>query len=261
MATCFPSRAPMVCGKFHRFWNPSAMACHSSGVVGGVITSSIYSSHIAWQTSRTTMDNEFGGMRQPYCSSENFAPEARCLSVTANLSPGSSGDRNLVCCFVRRSSTRLNISLYISGGILMKFLKAVGSSCRSSTISWWYTPNCWRRRIQPLIQTPLLRRPGRPPICCRRCTCNARSRFSWSRWRWRWANIYRIRSLSMVEQVSTGPREQWMSSECLTISILFIHWDLETRWISRFERAHCKTNGNRPLWRRYGDGGTVRGRH
>ena len=135
MATCFPSRAPMVCGKFHRFRNPSAMAYHYSGVVGGVITSSIYSSHIAWQTSRTTMEIVFGGIRQPYWSSVYFAPEARCLSETANLSPGSSGSRYDVCYFVRRCSIRVNISSYISGGILIKFLNAVGSSRRSSTIS------------------------------------------------------------------------------------------------------------------------------
>ena len=112
-----------------------AMACHSSGVVGGVITSSIYSSQIAWQTSRTTMEIVFGGMRQTYWSSVYFAPEAMCLSETANSSTGSSGSRYDVCCFVRRCSIRVSISSYISGGVLIKFLKAVGSSSRSSTIS------------------------------------------------------------------------------------------------------------------------------
>ena len=51
MATCLPSRASTAWGIFHLFLKTSSIGVHSSGVMGQVMTSSLYSSTMAWQTS------------------------------------------------------------------------------------------------------------------------------------------------------------------------------------------------------------------
>ena len=59
-----------------------------------------------------------------------------------------------VCCSMMREEIRCKSSSNISGGILMKLMKAASSSRRSSIISWsWsYRPNWGRRSIQGRVQ-------------------------------------------------------------------------------------------------------------
>lgn len=67
-------------------------------------------------------------------------PEAKCLRQMANFIPGSIGSRKKVCCFSILGPTLASISSNISGGMRMKFLKAVWSSLLSSISNWSYMP-------------------------------------------------------------------------------------------------------------------------
>ena len=64
-----------------------------------------------------------------------------------------------VCCFAMHGEIRSKSSSNISGGILMKLMKAASSSRRSFTISWSYRPNWGRRGIQGQVQQIRRRRP------------------------------------------------------------------------------------------------------
>ena len=68
MATCFPSIAPLAWGTFHFLWKSSAVACHSSDVVGREMTSSLYTSTIAWHTFGTRRDMVFRATLKSYCT-------------------------------------------------------------------------------------------------------------------------------------------------------------------------------------------------
>lgn len=154
-ATCFPSMAPMVWGKFHLLIQSSASCLHPASVLGGVICSSIYSSTIASHTSLTTLLMVLWGTLQEYCMSVYLAPDARCLRVRATLRPGSSGFLKFVVFLVILGVNRWTTSSNMVGGILMKFWKDLGSSFLSSTMSLSYMPSSTRLVIQGLTQTDL----------------------------------------------------------------------------------------------------------
>lgn len=156
------------------------------GVSGGASISSRNTCTIASQTSRTMRLMVFCGTRLPYCISLYVEPDAMCQRVRLHASrkykcadvglhvnvmatfykPGSKGARQLVVSFVSVGLSLLTSSSNISGGILMKFLKARGSSFVSFTISLSYIPSCglwlihWRTHmaltLRRLISTILL---------------------------------------------------------------------------------------------------------
>ena len=126
MAMCFPSMAATQFVKFHFLRKPSASYTHSSDVEGAVITSSIYSSHVAKHASLTTAERVLSGTTQEYCISEYLAPETKWRRVAANLRRGSKGSLHQVYCFRMRWRILSKILSYISTGIHMNFLKACG---------------------------------------------------------------------------------------------------------------------------------------
>jgi len=88
MPVCFPSMAPMTCGKFHWFWKPRATSFQPSGVVGQTRTSEEYSSMMAWHTSGMNMLMVLKATLKEYASDLQLSPVARYLRVKASFSPG-----------------------------------------------------------------------------------------------------------------------------------------------------------------------------
>jgi hypothetical protein len=77
--------------KFYPVMNWLAIPRQASGVLGGVITSSRYSSTIAWHTLQTRTEIVLDGTRHPNFMSAYLDPEAKCRSVTASFRPGLMG--------------------------------------------------------------------------------------------------------------------------------------------------------------------------
>ena len=154
-ATCLPSMAPMVWGKFHCWYHSSASCRQPCSVVGGNICLSRYSSTMASQTSLTTKLIVLWGTLHAYCMSLYLAPDARWRRVSATFKTDSRGVRQLVVCLVILGVSLSTISSNMAGGILIKFWNDLWSSFRSSTIKRSYRPCSTLRPIHGLTQTHL----------------------------------------------------------------------------------------------------------
>ena len=109
--------------------NLSDIARYPSGVVGQVITSSMYSSTTGWQTPLTASDWVLWGTLQAYFMvGSQRQGDANLVRASGQL-PG---------CLVILEPTLASSPSNISVGIRMTFLKDFWSSFRSSTKSWSY---------------------------------------------------------------------------------------------------------------------------
>ena len=136
----------------HAIWYSFAISCYSFEAVGQVITSSLYSSTIAWHYSWIEVEIVFRATRKPNCSVGYLSPAAKCHKVIASLKPGSKDFLHNVLFFWILGLTLLRSLSNISGCIRRKLKRTrqiiryrateCTSSILSSAISRSYWPYC-----------------------------------------------------------------------------------------------------------------------
>ena len=107
-----------------------------------VITSSLYSSTIAWHNSGMKVEVVFLATRKPNCSVVYLYPAAKCRKIIASFTLGSKDFLHNVLFFWIRGSTLFSSSSDISGCIRRKLKNECTSSILSSAISRSYWSYC-----------------------------------------------------------------------------------------------------------------------
>ena len=134
----FPIKAPWAWQKFQRVAKLQATSFHSSSVLGQLITSSLYSSAMAPQTSRTIRPMLLLDTQKPCIRVLKLMPVARYLRVMASFNPGVKARLKLESVFSSLGVNLASSSWNMAGSILSMFLNSLGSSFSSSTLRFSY---------------------------------------------------------------------------------------------------------------------------
>ena len=124
----------------HAIWYSFAICRHSFEAVGQVITSSLYSSTIAWHNSWMKVEIVFWATRKP--SVGYLSQAAKCRKVNASFKPGSKDFLHNVSFFWIFGPTLLSSLPNIFGCTRRKLKNECTSSILSSAISRSYWSYC-----------------------------------------------------------------------------------------------------------------------